>query len=82
MRLTRTTVELTEEQRVSLLHLAAARGLKGFSILVQDAVNQYLDQEKKRENHVKAALDLKGALSEKEAKNFEIMAKSLRENWR
>ena len=78
----RTTIELTEDQRAALLHLAATKGHKGFSRLIQDAVNQYLDQENKRKNQIHAALSLMGCLSEKEAENFKTTTKFLRENWR
>ena len=39
----RTTVELSDEQRAALLSLAAKRGLRGYSMLVQEALAQYLN---------------------------------------
>ena len=38
----RTTIELTDLQRAQLLELAARRGERGFSKLVQEAVDAYL----------------------------------------
>ena len=38
----RTTVEITDAQRAGLLELAARRGEKGFSRLVQEAVEAIL----------------------------------------
>lgn len=38
----RTTIELTDEQRAALLALAARRGLRGYSSLVQEALAAYL----------------------------------------
>jgi hypothetical protein len=34
----RTTIEMKDEHRAALLEMAAQRGLKGFSVLVEDAV--------------------------------------------
>ncbi len=38
----RTTIELSDEQRGALLALAGKRGLRGYSILVREALAQYL----------------------------------------
>ncbi|MBI5244905.1 MAG: hypothetical protein HY922_14660 [Elusimicrobia bacterium] len=38
----RTTIELTDEQRGALLELAGRRGLRGYSSLVQEALDRYL----------------------------------------
>ena len=50
----RTTVEITSAQRARLLALAARRGDKGFSRLVQEALDAYLGavagEEAKRRN--------------------------------
>src|SRR3972149_4767993 len=42
--LMRTTVEITDEQRARLLELAARRGEKGFSKLVQEALERFIDE--------------------------------------
>jgi len=78
----RTTIELTEEQRSELLRLAAKRGLKGFSPLVQEALNEYLQQESKKLHLIDAALGLKGVFQGKAAEEFEERATALRTNWR
>lgn len=38
----RTTIELADEQRAALLAMAARRGLRGYSSLVQEALAKYL----------------------------------------
>lgn len=38
----RTTIELDDELRAALLSLAAKRGMRGYSSLVQEALAQYL----------------------------------------
>lgn len=78
----RTTIELTEDQRSELLRLAARKGMKGFSQLVQEAVNAYLESQTSRATLIEAALGLKGSLQNKSADEFEERAKAARENWR
>ena len=78
----RTTIELTDSQRAELLKLAAKRGIKGFSQLVQEALDEYLRQQGDREQAISAARMLKGCLKRKEADEFERRVDSLRELWR
>jgi Arc/MetJ family transcription regulator len=78
----RTTIELTEEQRAELLRLAAKRGLKGFSHLVQEALDEYLRHESKKLHLIDAALGLKGAFQGKGADEFETRTQALRSDWR
>jgi metal-responsive CopG/Arc/MetJ family transcriptional regulator len=78
----RTTVELTETQRAELLRLAAQRGMKGFSQLVQEAVDSYLDAQASRASLLDAAIAMKGALAGKAADEFEARAQAIRETWR
>jgi HPt (histidine-containing phosphotransfer) domain-containing protein len=78
----RTTIELTEEQRAELLKIAAQRGMKGFSQLVQEAVDSFLDSQSSRASLIDAALAMKGALKNKSSDDFEARTNSIRENWR
>jgi hypothetical protein len=78
----RTTIELTDEQRSELLRLAAKRHLKGFSQIVQEAVNEYLLHQGGKAEAIDAALSLEGCLDSKAADRFEERVLSLRESWR
>jgi Arc/MetJ family transcription regulator len=79
----RTTIELTEEQRSELLRLAAKRGLKGFSHLVQEALDEYLRHESKKIHLINAALGLQGAFQgTAAAEEFEERTQTLRSDWR
>ena len=78
----RTTIELSEDQRSELLRLAAQKGMKGFSQLIQEAVEAYLNSQNSRSSLIEAALGLKGALRDKAADEFEERAKAAREIWR
>jgi len=82
MPLMRTTVELTDDQRAELLRLAARRGIKGFSQIVQEAVDEYLQHEGGKEQAIVAALSLQGSLVGESADRFEERVHSLRELWR
>jgi hypothetical protein len=78
----RTTVEMKPEHRSALLALAARRGEKGFSSVLAEAIEEYLDEEKTRVQRRKELLSLAGSLSADEAKALRHTATSLRENWR
>jgi hypothetical protein len=77
----RTTVEITNEQRVALTALAARRGLRGFSALVREAIDQYLAAE--QGDDLEDVLALRGLLDEDEAEDLERHVTALREaGWR
>ncbi|HEY3358272.1 MAG TPA: hypothetical protein VGQ83_33800 [Polyangia bacterium] len=78
----RTTIELSDDQRARLLALAARRGEKGFSALVQEAVDRYLSQETTRQERVQRALKLAGTLSDDAADALELSVRTMRESWR
>ena len=65
----RTTVEITDEQRLALTALASKRGLRGFSLLVQEAIDRYLAEQ--RGDHLEAVLALRGSLSNDDADQLE-----------
>lgn len=78
----RTTIDIPDEQRAKLLKLAAERGEKGFSRLVQEALERYLDEAEEHEQRVQAALGALGTLSEEEAAVLEESVRRLRGSWR
>lgn len=78
----RTTVELTNEQRARLLQIAAERGEKGFSRLVQEAVDRYLEEESSRRDRVRAAIAVLGTLDDEAADRMAAHARDLRGEWR
>jgi hypothetical protein len=78
----RTTVEIKREHRSALLELAARRGEKGFSSVLSEAIQVYLDDERTRAERRKTVLSLGGSLSAEEANNLRGETNSLRENWR
>jgi predicted transcriptional regulator len=78
----RTTIEITDAQRARLVELAALRGEKGFSALVREAIELYLDQEARRSDRVVAASAIRGTLSKRDADALEGRCRQLRGQWR
>lgn len=78
----RTTIELSEEHRAELLRLAAKRGLKGFSCIVQEALEEFLKREARRVDLIEAAVALKGSLTGEAGAAWEARTSALREHWR
>jgi hypothetical protein len=78
----RTTVEIDDRQRAELLKLAAQRGEKGFSGIVREAIEVYLEQHRAKRELVAQALKLRGTFSDAEADALEASVRQLRERWR
>jgi len=78
----RTTIEIHDEQRARLLEIAGARGEKGYSRLVREAIDLFLKERRRRDGMVKAALAQRGALRDEEADEFEARTRQIRGNWR
>lgn len=72
----RTTVEITDSQRVALSTLAAERGLRGFSALVREAIDQYLGAT--QGDDLGEVLALRGILGDDEADDLERHVAELR----
>lgn len=78
----RTTIEIPDSQRARLLELAARRGEKGFSRLIQEAVDRLLIEDETRAVRVKAALALEGSMLDETADELTASVGSIRSNWR
>lgn len=72
----RTTVEITEEQHRGLAELASRRKVRGFSSLVQEALDLYLNEDRQRQ--IDETLALEGSLTGSEA---DTMRKRIAEGW-
>jgi hypothetical protein len=78
----RTTIEIPDSQRARLLELAARRGEKGFSRLIQEAVDRLLSEDETRADRVKAALALEGSMPDETADELTASVGRIRSNWR
>ena len=70
------------EHRSALLALASRRGEKGFSAVLGEAIETFLQGEVGREQRRKTLLSLGGSLSKKEGADLRRTAKELRGSWR
>jgi hypothetical protein len=78
----RITIELKDEYRARLLEIAARRGEKGFSKIIGEAVELYLQSALADEERRRRVLLLRGALTAKEANRLRNELATLRESWR
>ena len=62
--------------------LATARGLKGFSVIVQEALDHYLANEAARTTRTAAALGVLDTLEDSEADALSDSVHRSRESWR
>jgi hypothetical protein len=76
----RTTIEMSDTHRATLLRLATERGEKGFSRLVAEAIDAYVAGLGVADRA--GALRVRGILSDKEADALRERVKSIREHWR
>ena len=78
----RTTVELKPEHRSALLALAARRGFKGFSIVLEEAIEAYLADQAGHKQRSDALLSLAGTVSTLDADQLRQVSQDLRKSWR
>jgi hypothetical protein len=76
----RTTVEITDEQHRALSAIAQRRGVRGFSALVQEALDLYLANLNADE--VDLLLGLEGMLTESDAQEIRSRINDVRATWR
>ncbi|MDN5918332.1 MAG: hypothetical protein L0I76_25090 [Pseudonocardia sp.] len=76
----RTTVEITDEQHRALSAVAQRRGQRGFSQLVQEAIEAYLRDLDTDE--VGLLLGLAGTLDEPEEREVRSRIEAARATWR
>ena len=78
----RTTIEMKPEHRARVLELAASRGEKGFSAIVAEALELYLDAQRGRADAIQTALSLKGSINKTEASVLSAETRKAHSNWR
>lgn len=78
----RTTVELRDDQRSALMALAARRGEKGFSGVLEEAVDAYLDIANEQASKAKRIIDLAGTVPPEDADALILATKEIRGSWR
>ena len=78
----RTTIELSNDHRSSLHSLAARRGLRGYSKLIQEAVDLYIQEMTAKERNTEQLLKMRGTWNKEEARNFQNKLREVRRNWK
>ena len=80
----RTTIEIADDKLVRLKQLAAERGERGFSILVDEALEEYLAQwaAESREQRRRKVAELHGAWDDETAEAVRARIAESRRQWR
>ncbi|MFQ6083255.1 MAG: ribbon-helix-helix protein, CopG family [Candidatus Aminicenantia bacterium] len=78
----RTTIELSDDL-ISILHaIAVKKGYRGYSKVIEEALNFYLKESKKRESGRKKILRMRSSWSLTEAKETKKRLEEIRKNWK
>jgi len=77
----RTTIEINNENRAKLAALAAKRGLRGYSKIIEEALTEYLARIENRKSEIEEFLNLAGSLSQEEAFVAENKIKEFWSRW-
>jgi len=78
----RTTIEISDRHRSILLSLAAQRGLRGYSGIIREALDYYVEHQTKVGDAKRDILKMKGTWKAKETKETRSKLAELRENWK
>lgn len=78
----RTTIEIRDRYRAELLRLAANRGEKGFSGIIDEALGHYFRMEADSLERRTAALQTRGKLGNADAGSMLDHVATARRNWR
>jgi hypothetical protein len=70
------------DHRARILELAANRGERGFSTVVAEALELYLEAQGGRTNAIQSALALKGSMRETEAAGLLTRTRKIRGSFR
>ncbi|MBI3209701.1 MAG: hypothetical protein HYZ37_12485 [Candidatus Solibacter usitatus] len=79
----RTTIEIKPEHREKLAGLAASRGERGFSKIIGEALENYLQSLKSNKKDAERLEELAGSISPEEAEAMQKLVRECREEpWR
>jgi len=78
----RTTIEVSDRHRMILLSLSAERGLRGYSSIIQEALDYYIEHQIRSADAKGDILKMKGSWETEETKNIKSKLTELRENWK
>ncbi|MEW6045499.1 MAG: hypothetical protein AB1609_03335 [Bacillota bacterium] len=78
----RTTIDLPNDKRARLAAIAARRGLRGYSELINEAVERFLEEEENRQAQIAKVLALRGVLTDQQAREVEQRIREVWSRWR
>ena len=78
----RTTIEISDKHRSILLSLAAQKGLRGYSSIIQEALDYYVEHQIKVTSVKRDILKMKGSWKAEETKETRSKLAELRKNWK
>ena len=77
----RTTIEISDKSRTILLSLAAQRGLRGYSRILEEALDYYIEHRLKNAPEKLDILKMKGSWRGEETKKTKARLNEVRGNW-
>ncbi|MFZ0451206.1 MAG: hypothetical protein WAL98_18365 [Desulfatiglandaceae bacterium] len=78
----RTTIEISAEHRGALLSLAAKKGLRGYSTIIEEALDLYIEHQGRASGIKSNVLRMKGSWKKEETEKTKSSIAELRENWK
>jgi predicted transcriptional regulator len=77
----RTTIELSDDKIAALHALAIRKGQRGYSRIMEEAVDYYLQDQKKRDKDIVKLLSFMGTWTEEESAEIGKKLEEVRKNW-
>jgi len=78
----RTTIDISDKHRSILLSIAAQKGLRGYSQIIQEALDYYIEEHIQSADMKKDILKMKGSWKRKDAREIRSRLAELRGNWK
>jgi iron uptake system EfeUOB component EfeO/EfeM len=78
----RTTIEVSDKHRSFLLALAAQKGLRGYSDIIREALDYYIEHQIKIAGKKKQILKMEKTWEAEETEQIRSNLSELRENWK
>ena len=78
----RTTIEISNKHRSILLSLAAKKGVRDYSRIIEEALDYYISHRIKATEAKRDVLKMKGSWKVEETKEIRSNLTELRENWK
>ena len=78
----RTTIEVSDKHRSILLALAAQKGLRGYSGIIKEALDYYIEHQSKTAEKKSEILKMEKTWKAEETEAIKFNLAELRENWK